>query len=97
MPINPPFHDDEIFSIDRCIELTCINSISHLDIYQGLIAEAIGDYFAQTDCGNPHNDLDGLQQRLIDVKTIHKTKPNQYSAAKETLNLVDGSYITDYP
>ena len=52
-----------------------------------LIAEAIGDFFAQKDYGKPYNSLDDLQQGLIDVKTTHETKPNRYDAAKDTLTL----------
>ena len=52
-----------------------------------LIAEAIGDYYAQKDYGKPYNSLDDLQQGLVDVKTTHETKPNRYDAAKDTLTL----------
>jgi nitric oxide reductase subunit B len=52
-----------------------------------LIAEAIGDHFAQKDYNKPYNGLDDLQKGLIDVKTIHETKPNRYDAAKDTLTL----------
>jgi nitric oxide reductase subunit B len=52
-----------------------------------LIAEAIGDYFAQKDYGKPYNSLDDLQKGLIDVKTTHEIKPNRYDAAKDTLTL----------
>jgi nitric oxide reductase subunit B len=52
-----------------------------------IMAEAIGDYFAQKDYGKPYNDLDDLQKGIIDVKTKHETKPNRYDAAKDTLTL----------
>jgi len=52
-----------------------------------IMAEAIGDYFAQKDYGKPYNDLDDLQQGIIDVKTTHEIKPNRYDAAKDTLTL----------
>jgi len=52
-----------------------------------LIAEAIGDYFAQKDYGKPYNSLDDLQKGLMDVKTTHEIKPNRYDAAKDTLTL----------
>ncbi|CAB1063078.1 Nitric-oxide reductase (EC, quinol-dependent [Olavius sp. associated proteobacterium Delta 1] len=52
-----------------------------------LIAEAIGDYFAQKDNGKPYNSLDDLQKGLIDVKTTHEIKPNRYEAATDTLTL----------
>ena len=52
-----------------------------------LMAEAIGDYYAQKDYGKPYNSLDDLQKGLIDVKTIHETKPNRYDAAQDTLTL----------
>ncbi len=52
-----------------------------------IMAEAIGDYFAQKDYGKPYNGLDDLQKGIIDVKTKHEIKPNRYDAAKDTLTL----------
>jgi len=52
-----------------------------------IMAEAIGDYFAQKDYGKPYDGLDDLQKGIIDVKTKHETKPNRYDAAKDTLTL----------
>ncbi|MCP5048039.1 MAG: nitric-oxide reductase large subunit, partial [bacterium] len=52
-----------------------------------IMAEAIGDYFAQKDYGKPYNDLDDLQKGIIDVKTKHEIKPNRYDAASDTLTL----------
>lgn len=52
-----------------------------------LMAEAIGDYFAEKDYGKVYNDLDDLQKGLIDVKTTHETKPNRYNKATDTLTL----------
>jgi len=52
-----------------------------------IMAEAIGDYFAQKDYGKPYNDLDDLQKGIIDVKIKHEIKPNRYDAAKDTLTL----------
>ena len=52
-----------------------------------MIAEAVGDYYAQKDYGKPYNDLDDLQKGIIDVKTKHEVKPNRYDAAKDTLTL----------
>jgi nitric oxide reductase subunit B len=52
-----------------------------------IIAEAIGDYFAQKDYGKPYNDLDDLQKGIIDVKIKHETKPNRYDADKDALTL----------
>jgi nitric oxide reductase subunit B len=52
-----------------------------------IMAEAIGDYFAQKDYGKPYNDLDSLQKGIIDVKIKHEIKPNRYDAAKDTLTL----------
>lgn len=52
-----------------------------------IMAEAIGDYFAQEDYGKPYNDLDALQKGLIDVKIKHETKPNRYDATKDELTI----------
>ncbi len=52
-----------------------------------IMAEAIGDYYAQKDYGKPYNDLDDLQKGIIDVKTKHEIKPNRYDAATDTLTL----------
>jgi len=52
-----------------------------------IVAEAIGDHFAQKDYGKPYNDLDDLQKGIIDVKIKHETKPNRYDASKDVLTL----------
>ena len=52
-----------------------------------IMAEAIGDYFAQKDYGKSYNDLDDLQKGIIDVKIKHETKPNRYDASKDILTL----------
>ncbi len=40
-----------------------------------IMAEAIGDYYAQKDYGQSYNDLDDLQKGIIDVKTKHAPPP----------------------
>ena len=52
-----------------------------------IMADAIGEYFAQKDYGKPYGDLDKLQQGMIDVKIQHETKPNRYDASKDELTL----------
>ena len=49
-----------------------------------IIAEAVGEYFAQKDYGKSYNDLDDLQKGIIDVKTKHEIKPNRYDAASDS-------------
>ena len=51
-----------------------------------IMAEAIGDYFAQKDHGKPYNDLDDLQKGIIDVKTTHEIKPNRYESDPNRLS-----------
>jgi nitric oxide reductase subunit B len=52
-----------------------------------LMAEAVGDYFAQKDYGKRYAELDDLQKGIIDVKTTHEVKTNRYDAVKDTLTL----------
>ena len=52
-----------------------------------MMAEAIGDYFAQEDYGKSYNDLDDLKKGLIDVKIKHESKTNRYDAAKDELTI----------
>jgi len=52
-----------------------------------IMAEAIGDYFAQQDYGKPYADLDDLQKGIIDVKIKHEAKTNRYDPQKDTLTL----------
>jgi len=52
-----------------------------------LIAEAVGDTFAQNEYGRPYADLSELEQGMIDVRTKHEVKPNRYDPATDTLTL----------
>jgi len=52
-----------------------------------ILAETIGEYYAQKDYGKPYKSLDGLEKGIIDVKIKHETKPNRYDAATNTLTL----------
>ncbi len=52
-----------------------------------LVADAIGEYYAQQDYGKAYETLDDLQKGIVDVKIAHETKPNRYDAASDTLVL----------
>jgi len=52
-----------------------------------IMAEAIGDYFAQKDHGKPYSDLNDLEKGIVDVKIKHETKQNRYDTSKDTLTL----------
>jgi len=50
-------------------------------------AEAVGDYIAQKEYGEPYAQLDDLQKEIIDVRTKNEVKTNRYDAATDTLTL----------